>query len=96
VNSAFSYAVSTGTRLYAWKMKPTVSRRNSAAPPFDSPEMSRPAISTVPLVGASSAPMMFSSVVLPEPDGPASAVNSPSPMSRSVPRSACTSTLPWA
>ena len=32
---------------------------------------------TVPLVGRSSPPIRFSSVLLPEPDGPISARNSP-------------------
>src|SRR5690348_14640346 len=40
-------------------------------------EVSRPAISTLPLVGRSSPPMMFSSVVLPEPEGPIRQTNSP-------------------
>src|SRR5258708_24177908 len=45
-------------------------------------EVSRPAISTVPLVGRSRPPMMFSSVDLPEPEGPIRQTNSPRCTSR--------------
>ncbi len=38
--------------------------------------------------------MMLSSVVLPEPEGPVTTVNSPWSMTRSTPRSATTSVLP--
>src|SRR5690554_763890 len=77
-------------------MKPTLSSRNAAASPLLSSARSWPATSTVPAVGRSSAPMMLSSVVLPQPDGPASDVNSPSSTSRSTPRSACTGTPSWS
>src|SRR6185437_8137673 len=45
-------------------------------------DVSRPAISTVPLVGRSRPPMMFSSVDLPEPEGPIWQTNSPGCTSR--------------
>src|SRR5215831_17041685 len=47
-------------------------------------------ISIVPSLTSSSPAMARSSVVLPQPDGPTSTVNSPSGMSRSTPRTACT------
>ena len=37
---------------------------------------------------------MFIAVDLPEPDGPMMATNSPSPMVRSTPASACTAAVP--
>ena len=40
------------------------------------------------------APMTFSSVVLPQPDGPMSATNSPRRTVRSTPRSAPTAVAP--
>ena len=52
--------------------------------------MSRPSIRTVPSVGESSAPMMFSSVVLPLPEGPSTTVNSPGSTVRSTPSRAVT------
>ena len=39
--------------------------------------MSRPSITTLPLVGTSSAPTMLRIVVLPLPDGPSTTTNSP-------------------
>ena len=47
-----------------------------------------------PAVARSRQPMMLSSVVLPEPDGPVTTVNSPRSTARSTPRSAGTSVLP--
>ncbi len=57
-------------------------------------EMSSPSNTIEPLVGESMPPMRFSSVVLPEPDGPRMATNSPRPIARSATWSACTSTSP--
>ena len=45
--------------------------------------MSFPAMRTTPADGATNPPMMFSVVVLPQPDGPSRQKNSPSRMSRS-------------
>jgi len=44
--------------------------------------------------GVSRPPRMLSSVDLPLPDGPSITMSSPAPTSRSMPRSACTSTSP--
>ena len=48
----------------------------------------------VPELGESSPPRMFSSVLLPLPEGPSKTTNSPRNKSRSTPRNACTSTSP--
>jgi hypothetical protein len=48
----------------------------------------------LPLVGESSPPIRFSSVVLPEPEGPISATKSPRSMSRFTLCSASTFCLP--
>ena len=53
-----------------------------------------PSTTSSPAVGTSSAPSRLSSVVLPLPDGPTSARNSPFATSRSTPRSARTSWPP--
>ena len=69
--------------------------RSSAARRADSrrslrPATSCPAIRTVPVVGRSRVPMMWSSVDLPDPDGPTSATSSPASIARSTSRSATT------
>jgi energy-coupling factor transporter ATP-binding protein EcfA2 len=46
------------------------------------PHMSRPPIRTRPSVGSANPPMMFRSVVLPQPEGPSSTTNSPAAISR--------------
>ena len=60
----------------------------------DSPARSCPAIRTVPSVARSSVPMRWSSVDLPEPDGPTIAASSPSSTRRSTPRRASTGGVP--
>ena len=50
--------------------------------------MSTPPTITRPSVATSSAPMTFSNVVLPLPDGPSTTTNSPAATSRSTPASA--------
>src|SRR5262249_39385887 len=49
---------------------------------------------TVPEVGVSRQPIMFKTVVLPLPDGPTMAKNSPCATARLTPRSASTATFP--
>lgn len=56
--------------------------------------MSVPAATIRPEVGDSMAPMRFSSVVLPDPDGPSTTTNSPNPTSRFTSRTACTADGP--
>ncbi len=58
-------------------MKPKASRRSQASESESSWETSRPENSYAPAVGRSRQPMMFISVLLPEPDWPISATNSP-------------------
>ena len=56
--------------------------------------MSSPRIRIVPSVGESSAPIMFSRVVLPLPEGPRTTMNSPRSIRRSTPSRAVTVTSP--
>src|SRR5262249_6866462 len=92
--STFSYAVSTGMRLNVWKTNPSLRARRSARRPADSVATGSPSIWTSPDVGVSRQPMRFSSVVLPLPDGPAIARNSPRSTVRETPASAVTVVLP--
>ena len=64
----------------------------SASP--SSASTSSPARRSVPEVGRSRQPRMFISVLLPEPDAPITATNSPSSMSSDTPASACTVCAP--
>ena len=52
--------------------------------------MSRPVTRTAPVVGLSRVPIRCSSVVLPDPDGPATATSSPWATAKLTPRSAGT------
>jgi len=52
-------------------------------------------IITFPLVGLSKPPIQFNKVVLPDPEGPTTAVNSPSDIFRSTLLTALTSNPPW-
>src|SRR5581483_12471807 len=56
----------------------------------ETPLTTRPSKETVPDVIVSRPATMRSAVVLPQPDGPTSTTNSPSPTSRSSPASAVT------
>ena len=56
--------------------------------------MSCPATTTRPSVGESRAPMMFSSVVLPLPEGPSTTTNSSAATSNETSASATTSLSP--
>ena len=58
-------------------IKPMFLRRNTVSLRSSMAKMSLPSISTLPVVGVSSAPIMFSSVLLPEPDSPTTATYSP-------------------
>src|SRR5690349_25013347 len=57
--------------------------------------MSRPAISTAPLLGASRPPSICSSVVLPEPEAPTIATRSPGATLRDTPFNTGSSSGPW-
>ncbi len=72
-----SSTLSEGIRLYAWKTKPTRSRRSSVRRVSFSPEISRPSMRTLPAVGESSPAAQCIRVLLPEPEGPITARNVP-------------------
>ena len=90
----FSAAVSIGSRLKNWKMKPMWSRRSFVSSVSSRSLMSTPATVTSPEVGLSSPARMCMSVDLPEPDGPMTAVRRPSAMSTETPRRASTAVSP--
>ena len=80
-SSTFWKAVSTGSRLKDWKTKPTFRERHSASCAGVIALTSAPPTRMLPLVGLSSPAMRLSSVDLPEPEGPMSAVKVPCSMS---------------
>ena len=90
----FSAAVSIGSRLKNWKMKPMWSRRSIVSSVSSRPLMSTPAIETSPDVGLSRPARMCMSVDLPEPDGPITAVRRPWAISTETPRRASTAVSP--
>ena len=63
-------------------MNPTLTARHAPGRVSERVEMSTPPMMTVPLSALSMPAMRFSSVLLPEPDGPMSARNSPSQISK--------------
>ena len=73
----FSSAVSIGSRLKNWKMKPMWRRRSLVSSLSPSPVISVPPSETLPLVGRSRPARMCISVDLPEPEGPMIAVRLP-------------------
>ena len=75
--STFSIRFSRGSRLYCWKMKPSISLRTAASSLRLILPTSRPLSRYTPWVGTSRQPMMFMQVDLPEPDWPTMATNSP-------------------
>ena len=93
-SSTFSCTFSLGIRLYCWKMKPSVLLRISACSSSVSSDTSSPFKKYCPLVGTSRQPIMFISVLLPEPDWPTMATNSPLYILSDTPSEACTSVSP--
>src|SRR6202521_784997 len=84
----FSSAESVGNKWNDWKTNPIVCARKSEGSRIarsDSPRKR-----TSPCVGSSSAPSICSNVDFPQPLGPATATDSPSPIVRLTPRNACT------
>ncbi len=81
----FWNAVRTGIRLYIWKTKPTWRALQAVSLWAERAVISSPDTATLPVVGRSSPPSRFRSVVLPEPEGPMKATNSPGSMSRFKP-----------
>jgi hypothetical protein len=71
----FSDALRVGSRLNAWKTKPTWSRRSRVSALSSSVERSVVPMKTLPDVRLSRPARQCMSVDLPEPDGPMMAVN---------------------
>ena len=82
-NVMFSSALSVGSRLNCWKMKPTLSRRSRVSCFSLSVVMSTSPIHADPLLSRSRPAAHCISVDLPEPDGPMMAVNRPARSRRS-------------
>ncbi len=93
-SSTFCSTLSTDTRLKLWKINPMVCRRSRVSSRSESCPVGLPSTVTVPALGVSTQPTRLSKVVLPLPDGPAMARNSPSATSRVTPRKAGTTTWP--
>ena len=93
-SSTLSATVIVDNRLKNWNMKPTCLRRSTAQAEADSPSTRCPRSQISPRVAGSRPPSTCSSVDFPEPDGPMIATNSPTPTSRSTPRTASTGTPP--
>ena len=72
-----SATVSAPSRLYAWKTNPIRSRRSSVNSVSDRPDKSVSPSTTRPDVGRSRPAAQFRNVLLPDPDGPMTAVNVP-------------------
>ena len=94
--STFSRAESASSRLKVWKTKPTSVRRIRGCSRTGSAVTSTPSITTLPEVGRRRQPIMVSSVVFPDPDGPITSVISPRSVARSTPPTATTSVWPAA
>jgi hypothetical protein len=77
----FSTTVRVGSSWKNWNTNPTFCPRQAARPDSDNRPRSAPAAWTVPDVGRSIPASRFSSVVLPLPDRPTMATNSPWAMS---------------
>ena len=76
-SAMLSPRVRVGSRLKNWNTKPMRSRRSRVSASSSRPVRSRPSIASRPEVGRSIAPHRWSSVDLPQPDGPISATKSP-------------------
>src|SRR5512137_74171 len=83
----FSRAVNSGSRWWNWNTNPRVRPRQRVSASSSMTPVSWPSSRTRPVVGRPRSPMMCRSVLLPEPDGPISAANSPRRSVRSTPRS---------
>jgi hypothetical protein len=91
----FSSALSVGSRLNCWKMKPTFSRRSRVSCFSFRVVMSTSPIHADPLLSRSRPAAHCISVDLPEPDGPMMAVNLARSKPTVTPLSARTSASPW-
>ena len=75
--ATFSLTVSGASRLGPWKIIATRAGRNSSRSPIAGQVI-------VPVVGSSSPASRYSSVDLPDPEGPTRAIRSPAPTTQSV------------
>jgi hypothetical protein len=90
----FSATLSSGSRFSSWKTKPTRCRRSTACRRAESRDSSFPHSRTVPDVGRSSPAAHCSSVDLPDPETPSTAVNEPAAKDRDTPCSAVSAPRP--
>ncbi len=90
----FSAADSIGMSPKDWKMNAAASRRSVMRSRSVIRVTSWPTTSRLPLDGVSRPPMMFSSVVLPDPDRPQTATRCPRRTVNDTSRSACTAVCP--
>ncbi len=88
--ATFSSTVMPSSRLKNWKTRPTWLRRIRASSSSVRPVTSSPATVISPSSAISSPATRFSSVDLPQPEGPIRATNSPAPTVRFTPRNART------
>ena len=88
--ATFSRTVMPSSRLKNWKTSPMWRRRSRARSSSLRPVTSSPATLISPSSAVSSPATRFSSVDLPQPEGPIRATNSPLATFRSTPRSART------
>jgi hypothetical protein len=93
-SATFSSAVSDGSKLNDWKTKPIRSRRSLVSFASLSPPSACPASRISPDVGRSSPAAHCSKVLLPEPDGPITAVKVPGAKSAVTSRKAVTAPPP--
>lgn len=90
----FCSAVSAGSRLKDWKTKPTWVLRSLVSERCPIPVSSWPPSRTLPEVGRSRPTAHWSSVLLPDPEGPITAVKLPLGSATPTPRSACSAPRP--
>ena len=90
----FSATVSSGSRFSSWNTKPTRCRRSTACWRWDSRDSSFPHSRTVPDEDRSSPAAHWSSVDLPDPETPSTAVNEPAGNDIDTPSSAVTAPRP--
>ena len=89
-SATFSAAVSTGTRLCAWKTNPTFATRKRVHRAADMRPTFTAPIQTSPQVGTSSPPRRARSVLLPLPEGPTIAQSAPGASANDTSRTAWT------
>ena len=82
-SSTLRATLSIGSRLYCWNTKPTSAARQRESAASLAASMRSPRKRSSPASTRSMPPSRFSSVLLPEPEGPITARNAPSAMSMS-------------